>query len=289
MEQIAYKVITDRIIERLESGVIPWKKPWNGGGCPRNLISKIEYRGINPFILGSVGYAQRDFLTFRQVTSLNGHVKKGEKALPVIYWNFSEKTDKDSGEKIKIPFLKYYNVFNVEQCEGIDEHIEKLTDNPDKEPLKICTEVVEGYLSRESTLKLEHSENRAYYSPSKDLVMMPEFKRFNSKEEYHSTLFHELVHSTGHVSRLDRGISKSSPFGSADYSREELIAELGCAFLCGLSGIEPETLDNSTAYIQGWLRALRADAKILVQAGGKAQRAVDYIVKGKDQPQVLDE
>jgi len=285
MEQIAYKVITDRIIERLEAGVIPWKKPWNGGGCPRNLISKIEYRGINPFILGSVGYAHRDFLTFRQVTSLNGHVKKGEKALPVLYWNFSEKTDKDSGEKVKIPFLKYYNVFNVEQCKGIDEHLEKLTDNPDKEPLKACSDVVDGYLSRETTLKLEHSENRAYYSPSKDLVMMPEFKRFNSKEEYHSTLFHELVHSTGHVSRLDRGISKSSPFGSTDYSKEELIAELGCAFLCGLTGIEPQTLDNSTAYIQGWLKALRADAKILVQAGGKAQRAVDYILKGKSEPE----
>ena len=222
----------------------------------------------------------RDFLTYKQVLALKGNVRKGEKSQPIVYWNFSEKIDKETTEKVRIPFLKYYNVFNVEQCEGLNDHIEQLAQNPDSEPLGVCESIVNKYLTRDLILKLEHRGNRAYYNPSQDLVMMPAFSRFSSKEEYHSTLFHELIHSTGHASRLDRDLSKYHSFGSDEYSREELIAELGCAFLCGASGIIQHTLDNSSAYINGWLKVLREDPKILVQAGGKAQRAADHILNG---------
>ena len=140
-------------------------------------------------------------------------------------------------------------------------------------------------MSRETALKLEHAENRAYYSPVKDVVNMPAFSRFASKEDYHATLFHELTHSTGHESRLDRGLSKPGSFGSEEYSKEELIAELGAAFLCGVTGIEPKTIDGAASYIEGWLKVLRADSKILVQAGGRAQAAVDFILNGRPQTQ----
>ena len=281
MEQIAYQVITDRIIKKLEEGVIPWKQPWNGGGWPKNLVTGIKYRGINPVILSCMGYAYTQWLTFRQVTALGGTVKKGEKATPVIYWNWTEKEDEGTGKKAKIPFLKYYNVFNVEQCEGIDAHMQKLTENPDAETVPECDRVIKDYLGRETGLVLQRKENRAYYDPVKDIMNMPAFARFVSKEEYHACLYHEAVHSTGARSRLDRGLSKPGSFGSDDYSKEELIAELGAAFLCGVTGIAPKTLDSAASYIESWLTVLKANPKMLVQAGAKAQHAVDYILSGR--------
>lgn len=236
MDNLAYQVITQTVIERLEAGVIPWKRSWTGGGHPRNLISRKPYRGINPFILGCMGYAQRDWITFRQARELGGSVRKGEKACPVVFWNWTEKEDKETGKKTRVPFLKYYNVFNVEQCEGLEKEIENLAVNRDSEPAQDCAELVSDFLARDGKLKIEHQGARPCYCPGTDQIRMPEFSHFTSREAYHGTLFHELVHSTGAESRLGR-FSNTEPqgFGSEEYSKEELIAEMGAAFLCSAS------------------------------------------------------
>lgn len=290
MDQIAYQVITQKVIERLEAGVIPWRRSWAGGGHPRNLVSQKLYRGINPFILACMGYAQRDWVTFKQARALGGSVKKGEKACPVVFWNWIEKADKESGKKEKYPCLKYYNVFNVEQCEGIEKEAVNLDINPDKERVAECEKVVSDFLARDGKLKIQHGGARACYSPSDDLIQMPEFSHFTSKEAYHSTLFHEMTHATGAKERLDRfsGDGMQS-FGSREYSKEELIAEMGAAFLCGLTGIETATIENQAAYLQGWITVLRGDSKLLVQAGGKAQKAVDLITGNSYQEAVQEE
>ena len=278
MDNLAYQIITQRIIERLEAGVIPWRHTWSGGGWPRNLMSRKLYRGINPFILGCMGYAHREWITFRQARELGGFVKKGEKAAPVVFWNWTEKEDKETGKKTKIPFLKYYNVFNVEQCEDIEKRIESLAVNADAEPVQDCAALVSDYLVRDGKLKIENAGARPCYLPAQDLIRMPRFEHFRSKEAYHSTLFHELVHSTGAESRLGRFTGQElQGFGSESYSKEELVAEMGAAFLCGLTGIEPATIENSAAYLQGWIKVLQGDVKLVVQAGAKAQKAVDLI------------
>ena len=282
MEQMAYNVITDRIIAKLESGVIPWKKPWKSARWPRNLVTGIKYRGINVFMLNMAYYTSSKWLTFKQVTALGGTVKRGERATPVVYWNWINSKDEDAKDEERKAFLKYYSVFNLEQCEGLEKYKEEAEENFEGEPSPACKTVVEEYLSREKTLRLEHKLNQAFYNPVEDIVNMPSLGRFSKSEEYSATLFHELVHSTGHASRLDRGLLKpGNSFGSAEYSKEELVAELGSAFLCGHTGIDPITLENSAAYIQGWLEALRKDKKLLVAAGGKAQQAVDYLLNGK--------
>ena len=290
MDNLAYQIMTQKVIERLEAGVIPWKRSWSGGGHPRNLVSQKPYRGINPFILACMGYAQRDWVTFRQAQELGGSVRKGEKSCPVVFWNWIEKKDKESGKKEKYPCLKYYNVFNVEQCEGIEKEIENLAVNRDSEPVEDCALLVSNYLERDGQLKIEHFGNKPCYIPSKDLVQMPRFEQFKDKESYHAVLFHELVHASGAKTRLDRFSSgEMQSFGSREYSKEELIAEMGAAFLCGLTGIETATIDNQAAYLQGWISVLRGDSKLLVQAGGKAQKAVDLITGQSFEEKTEDE
>jgi antirestriction protein ArdC len=280
MEHTVYDVITQRVIERLEAGVIPWQRTWAGGGCPKNLVSRKEYRGINPLILNSMGYGAPDWLTFKQAQSLGGGVKKGEKATPVIFWNWFKKQNESTGKDDRIPFLRYYSVFNVEQCEGLEYDIEDMEINPDTRKVKECDTVVNDFLTRDGHISIEHKGNRACYCPSLDKVSMPEFSHFESKEAYHATLFHELTHATGAKERLNRfGTDGPHHFGSKSYSKEELIAEMGAAFLCSITGIENSALlDNSAAYLDSWIKALKGDSKLLVQAGGKAQRAVDLIL-----------
>jgi len=270
----AYEVVTESIIKQLESGVAPWRKPWRTE-MPANLASKKEYRGINVFLLASLGYGSQYWLTYRQAQALGGSVRKGEHGFKVVFWKIDEyrKENKETGEteNRKSILLRYFTVFNLEQCEGIK--------SPEPTcviaPLEQCEEIVS---SMPNPPRLER-DSRACYRPSTDTVGMPAWSAFDSAEEYYSTFFHELTHSTGHPSRVGReGIMEHNPFGSEDYSKEELVAEMGAAMLCGVAGIESRTLDNSASYLQSWINRLRSDSRLIVSAASQAQKAADYIL-----------
>ncbi|MEA1909711.1 MAG: zincin-like metallopeptidase domain-containing protein [Patescibacteria group bacterium] len=285
-----YQVITDRIVGMLEHGTVPWRKPWRLSsidGAPVNLVSRKAYRGINVFLLACSGYDNPYWLSFNQAKSLGGHVNKGERSTMVVYWNWIDKEtgDTDShGQPVvdRIPFLRYYNVFNAQQCELPDGIVPSLPDRPAVEPIAACESIVQAMPNR--PVIASNGGNGAYYRQSTDSVHMPDRARFDKQEEYYSTLFHELTHSTGHRSRLNRKtLTDHDSFGGQNYSREELVAEMGAAFLCGVTGIETQTLDNSGAYIASWLRALKEDKQLVVTAAAQAQKAADYI-RAKNNP-----
>ena len=277
-----YQIITDRIIEIMEQGVVPWQKPWNSGaeGGPCNLISKKQYQGINIFLLACAAFGSPYWLTFRQAQQLGGNVRKGEKGTPVIFWKIYEKDDPQAEEgKKRLPLLRHYSVFNVEQCEGIIAPTPDLTTWNEHDPIEAAEAII---LAMPNRPVVEIGGTRACYSPSRDLVRIPELFRYEHAEEYYSTFFHELAHSTGHQSRLNReGVTGNHFFGDAVYSREELVAELGAAFLCGHVGIENTTINNSAAYLQSWIRTLKGDKKLAIIAASQAQKAADYILNRK--------
>ena len=270
----SYERITERIVGMLEQGTVPWHKPWQvKTGLPRNLVTKKPYRGINPFLLMAMGYESPHWLTFRQAIQLGGSVKKGEKACPVVFWKQLAIEDKESAEQKKIPLLRLYYVFNVAQCEGL-----KNVPIEDTSPF-VATEAAEIVAGMPEPPKIKLGMSHAYYTPVNDMVGMPERKRFDTEDAYHATLFHELVHSTGHEKRLKRqSITERNGFGSDPYCKEELIAELGSAFLCGHAGIVERTIDNSAAYLEGWLKQLKQDKTLIVYAAAQAQKAADFIL-----------
>jgi antirestriction protein ArdC len=246
---------------------------------PVNLVSGKAYRGINPFLLGSQGYGSRYWLTFNQAAKLGGHVKKGEKSSIVTFWNIGEEKiirNAETGKerKSKPILLRYYAVFNVEQTEGIADKLGLGNAAPRIPNIEACESIVAGM---PNAPRREQSD-RAWYRPSNDSVGMPSRNAFHSSEEFYSTLFHELTHSTGHASRVGReDIEQLNTFGSESYSKEELIAEMGAAMLCGITGIAPATIPNSAAYLKHWIDRLRGDSKLLVSAASQAQKAADYI------------
>jgi antirestriction protein ArdC len=270
----SYERITERIVGLLEQGTVPWHKPWRvQTGLPRNLVTKKAYRGINPFLLMAAGYESPQWLTFRQAVQLGGSVKKGEKACPVVFWKHLEVAGKEAGEVEKIPLLRMYFVFNVAQCEGLK------TVPVVEETAFVATEPGEIVAKMPQPPVIKHGMKQAFYSPSDDTVGMPEPKRFDTEDGYHSTLFHELVHSTGHEKRLKRvSITERNGFGSNPYCKEELVAELGSAFLCGHAGIMERTIDRSAAYLQGWLNQLKEDKTLIVYAAAQAQKGADFIL-----------
>jgi antirestriction protein ArdC len=274
-----YDRITDRIIDLLNQGTVPWHKPWKAStGLPRNRITHKPYRGINVFLLMSMSYESPHWLTFRQVTQLGGRVKKGEKSCPVVFWKQMTIEDKESGEPQKIPLLRIYHVFNVAQCDGIEVATTETTAETVARPAEIVAKMPQPPV-------IKHGMTRAFYSPSEDEVGMPARARFDSDAGYYATLFHELVHSTGHEKRLKRpSIIKGNGFGSNPYCKEELIAEIGAAFVCGHAEIVERTIDNSAAYLKGWLEQLRNDKTLIVQAAAQAQKAADFIL-GNSRPE----
>lgn len=285
-----YEIITDRILDRLKAGVVPWRQPWRdstgntkrrpGGNWPTNLVSGKPYRGCNVFLLAMQGYQSPLWVTYKQAQAKGGQVRKGEKATPVIFWSPVEKTEAD-GSKRKILLLRYYSVFNVGQCDGLampEAPKPEATPEPTEpafNPIAECEAIVKSYSDAPSLL---HGGNRACYMPATDQVFMPEATAFKDREHYYSVLFHELTHSTGHHKRLARkGITALEGFGSHSYSFEELVAECGAAFLCGHAGIETTTLDDSASYIASWMRRLKDEPKWIVEAAGKAAKAADLI------------
>jgi antirestriction protein ArdC len=272
-----YDIITKRITGLLEQGTVPWQKPWKvQTGFPRNLVSKKPYRGINIFLLLAISYESPFWLTFNQAHQLGGNIRKGEKACPVVFWKQVEVKSKETGEIEKIPFLRFYHVFNVAQCDNLKNN------PPLSEQLGTIVEPMEIVERMPKRPVIKHGMAKAFYSPEEDFVAMPSLKTFNSEEEYFSTIFHELVHSTGHESRLNRPtLTVNAGFGTDPYCKEELIAEMGAAFLCGHAGIAERTVGNSAAYIKSWLGKLKDDKKLIVQAAAQAQTAADFILATK--------
>ena len=263
-----YEIVTQKIVKKLEEGTVPWRKPWSNHHAV-NWQSQRPYRGINTMLLD-----QGEYATFKQISESGGKVKKGEKANLVVFWKWTIKENNDTGEKEEFPILRYYNVFEInKQCEGLSS---KRKDQVyEHNPIEEAERIKEGY--RECP-PISFGPGRAFYRPSTDTISIPPLKDYEKPEEYYSTMFHEMIHSTGHTSRLKRiGITELNSFGSEPYSKEELIAEIGAAMLCGVCGIDNSTIDNSASYIASWLRKLKEDPRLIVISAAQAQKAADYI------------
>ncbi|CAN5908081.1 zincin-like metallopeptidase domain-containing protein [soil metagenome] len=267
-----YEIITARILDSLTNGVVPWRRPWRVE-TPRNLVSRKEYRGVNVMLLQAGAFESSYWLTFKQAKDLGGVVKRGERGCPVIFWRMTEK-EKSNGTISKGFILRYFTAFNVEQTEGIEVPA-PATRRPVDE-IEECERIVTSY---QAPPRIEHGGGAAFYVPSQDRIQIPGRKTFSSAPEYYSTLFHELVHSTGAGHRLARkGVVDPSRFATHDYSFEELVAECGAAFLCAQGGISPATLENQTAYLGSWVKKLRSEPKWIIEAAAHASKAADLVL-----------
>ena len=296
-----YQKVTDRIIEQLEKGVIPWRKPWKVSGVQIrfkedltklafNRVTKLAYGALNQMLLSQVG----EYASFKQWTDLGGKIKKGAKSEIVVFWKWLDykdenNVDENGNPKIKrVPYLKQYQVFHISDVEGVEPLVlEELNEGEEKpEPdcfssIEEAERIMNEYQTRES-MPIEYRGNEAYYAPALDRVTLPErFKFGKNTAEFYSTAFHELTHSTGAKHRLDRQIRNH--FGDSNYSKEELVAEIGASGMLNLLNIEtPDSFTNSVAYIQSWIAQLKKDNKLIVTASAQAEKAIRYILNGKE-------
>jgi antirestriction protein ArdC len=272
MSKSVYEIATEKILEHLEKGVIPWQRPWKTNSMPTSVVTGKEYRGINRFLLALQPYECSQWITFKQANKLGGKIRKGERSYPVFFFQFLEKEDNE-GKIETIPLLKYYRVWNLEQTEGIEYTIEK----PEKvfNPIESAETIVRNYTDMPP---ITYGGNKACYSPLIDTIQLPTKESFHSSEGYYSTLFHEMIHSTGHEKRINRPFGRN--FGDHKYSKEELVAEFGAAYLCSLAGIDNQ-IENNAAYINSWIKALKNNQKWLVSAASQAEYAVNWIKEKK--------
>ena len=272
-----YQTITNTIIKQLESGVTPWLKPWKAIegstslSLPFNGHSGRNYNGINLLLLWASDYPSNAWYTFKQAKELGGMVKKGEKATKIVYWQMLKSTDSNGHEQI-IPMLKSYYVFNYIQCEGLPEPKRKLglelPPMPENDIVKACN------------VPLLHEGNRAFYSPSKDIIVMPHVSQFESVTRYNNTLMHELTHATAHETRCNRDTKNIKRFGDSAYAFEELVAELGSAFLSIELGLQHSSdLEHHTSYIASWIKVLKEDSKAIITASSQAQKACTWVIE----------
>lgn len=278
-----YELVTNRIIELLEAGTIPWQKPWNDSGIPMNLLSKRAYRGINLWLLLSCNYEHNLFLTWDQLKSIGASVKQGEHGHIVVFWKpLKKKGEPVQDDKQKsIPMLRYYKVFNVAQCRDIPEHLVPKVDPAAKvDPILECEAILNNMPDMPA---FTFQGKQAYYDIERDEIVLPKMKSFKSSEGYYSTVYHELVHATGAEKRLNRKtLTDMVPFGTESYAMEELVAEMGSAYLCRFSGILPNQIKNTVAYLDNWLGVFKKDKRFIVTAAGQAQKAADFILGRKD-------
>jgi antirestriction protein ArdC len=283
-----YEIVNERIFTELENGVIPWRKPWvnfdNEGNfiAPQNFVTGKPYRGFNYILLLNL-FPEPHYLTFKQIRDLGGKLIKGSQSIPIIFWKpYVVDEINSEGETISKQkfFLRYYSVFNITQTEGIEykASVVKVSKDNDFNAVARAEKILSDFSDKPS---ISHHSDSAYYSPGVDRVSMPCKESFHSSDGYYATLFHELSHSTGHTKRLSRkGVTDPVNFGSHNYSKEELIAEFSAAYLCSFSGIQHATIENSAAYIQSWLLALKDDSRMLVNASSQGQKSCDYILNG---------
>lgn len=287
-----YEEVTSRIVAQLDQGVIPWKKPWTGtpdGAVAHKTLR--PYSLINQMLLGTPG----EYLTLKQCNAEGGRVKKGAKSHFVVFWKaYSRQQRADDGSPLTdddgnaltrtFPVLRYYRVFHIADCEGVAPRLKSPddlpTDLPTISPVQRAEDVFAGYRARSGVRFEQLRQDEAFYSPAFDKISLPLLNQFTAAEEYYTTLFHEAVHSTGHKTRLNRFDGQgSTPFGSKTYSREELVAEIGSAAILHELGMEtPETFRNSTSYVQGWSKKLRADPRLFISATARAEKAVRMIL-----------
>lgn len=265
-----HKEVTDKILEAMKSGSLPWIKPWSSigsQGMPRNAITRRAYSGANVALLWMRGFASQRYLTYKQAQEAGGNVKKGEKGTMIIYSSAVERIA-DNGDKKMIPFLKTFTVFALEQCDGLDHLIEKpLNVNPFERD-KDC----DAFMAS-TNADIRHGEGRAYYTNKEDYIMLPAWETFKDADGYYGTALHELVHWTGSEKRCNRQFGKR--FGDRAYAAEELVAELGAAFMCAEFGYDATT--QHAAYIQNWISLLESDPKAFITAASKASASVEYL------------
>lgn len=275
----AYEVVIDRILDLLEAGTVPWQRPWNPAvGLPRN-IRGTAYRGINLLVLGCQGYESPLWLTFRQVSQLGGRVRAGERGTPVLLWKWPERiadTEDTREPRRPAPLVRYYRVWNLLQTDGVEVPASAVTSSVAS--VAVSADSVVSRMPAPPAIRHDGGAS-AFYRPSTDSIHLPPREAFRDITGYQATLFHELVHSTGHPTRLARSaVTDGALFGDHAYSEEELVAEIGAAYLCAHVGIVERTLENSAAYVASWLRVLRDDRRLLLRAAQHAQRAVDHVL-----------
>ena len=281
-KQDIYSKVTDKIIADLEKGDLTWMKPWETSPAGRPMRSNgMPYHGINVLILwmeaAEKGYSTPIWMTYKQAQELGGQVRKGEKGSQVVYGNTYTKTETDAnGEETErnVPFLKTYAVFNVEQIDNLPAHFYAKPEYTRNDKTRI--EEAEQFFA-ETGASIHHGGNRAYYSPPLDTVQMPPFEAFRDSESYYGTLAHEVTHWTKHPSRLNREFEGGKRFGEEGYAMEELVAELGAAFICADLGIMPEPREETAAYIQSWLTVLNNDKRAIFTAASQAQKTADFL------------
>ena len=270
-------IITERIMAMLEQGVAPWQKPWRvASQMPRNLVSGKPYRGINVFLLHAAQFQSPHWLTFRQAQELGGNVRRGEKAMPVVFWKKLEPDEQQTTDDKPAFVLRYYSVFNLSQIENVKEEAQAITE-PETKP----TPADQIIADMPNPPAIKYGFRSCSYCLDTDTVCMANPSSFENSDAYFQTIFHELTHSVGSEKRLGRLKGKNMTFGDGDYSREELVAEMGSAFLCGEAGIFNRTVNQSAGYLQGWLKALDNDRQMIVTAAAQAQKAADYILNRK--------
>lgn len=275
MKQSSFDRINNQVISLLEKGVVPWKQSWTNS-MPQNFVTKRPYNGWNFFWLEMEkmfkDYKTNYWMTFKQCRDKGGYIKKGEKATEVFFWKPIEILNKETKKKEKSMILRNYYVFNFDQCAELE-----LPEKIENEERPSCKDIVERYTDCPSILDSAYP----HYNVQKDYVGIPDINEFTGSEEYYSTLFHELIHSTGAKQRLNRKeLVDDTYFGSDPYAKEELVAELGAAYLCAHAGIDNEVITNQAAYIKSWMKRFKEDKTLLVRACSKAQKAFDYIYYG---------
>lgn len=317
MSAKVYEIVTAKILESLEKGCIPWRRPWKTSGgyfggsmggsgfVPVNHKTGRAYRGINVWMLNgtalAAGYQFNRWLSYKQCADMGGQVRKDEKGTVAVFWKILKVTETSptgKKEEKKIPLLRYHTVFNIGQCDGlkmptVETPAPVVVPEPSPAPsgAAIVAEaeaIIEGW--KEGPTVSHTGGNRAFYRPATDSIHLPARDAFTTSAGYYETVFHELGHSTGHASRLKRpGIVNHEGFGSHSYGREELVAEMTAAFLCGVSGLEMDALDNATSYIKHWMEAIKEDARAVVMAASQAQKAADMIQNIKYEVEVKEE
>lgn len=274
-----YELVNDRILEALRNGVVPWRKPWYEVAPPCNGLSNRPYHGVNFFLLSLSRYLDHRWVTFKQARQLGGFVRANETGWPIVFWKrwSIDEPDPATGEvqSKSIPILRHFFVFNVEQCEGLDLPKLDYQVKPANEGIAAAEALVAGV---PDPPRMHLGSKQACYYPAIDVVQMPAIEVFRTADDYYATLFHELGHATGHEKRLNRaGVTTTPRFGSLDYGREELVAELTSAYLSATAGLDTSLVENAASYLEGWWQLLKADPKAFVVAAGQAHRAADYL------------
>lgn len=294
-----YQAITDQIVAQLEAGVAPWRKPWNAEfGMPRSLTTGKAYRGINPFLLslsaGARGFTSPFWGTYDALLERGGQVRKGETGTLIMFWkSYPSKTEVDKkGQPKRIFVMRTYKVFNVEQADAVEGktfRVPVIEARTERTPVAEVDAQLAPYLAQLAGISF--GGDRACYSPGADTVMVPAIEDHEDVPEFYSTLAHELAHSTGHASRLNRPeLTAFAHFGDDLYSSEELVAEMAAAMVLGLTGVgSPATLANSAAYLGHWAEVLRGDSRLVIQAAAKAQKAADLILGVTFEEQAAEE